>query len=175
MDENKTFERVTPGDPMQCQMIEHSGNQCNRKRMVTSKYCSVCDQGTANRTANIKNIELFNIARYQDRVRQFRDNPRQKGLSDEIGILRMLLEEKINACQDSKDLLVRSQSISNLVVQIQLLVVAAAKLDTQLNNTLTRAQVDLFGQKVIGIISKYVEASALEFVADELQVAVDTL
>lgn len=169
------LEKVKPGSPDQCEGITLHGEQCLNKRVPNYTFCQGC-LSSKQKTAIVKDrIDLFRLAVWQKRLNEQKDHSHLKTLNHEIGILRIMVEERINACKNSGELILHSQSISELLMKINLLVVNSAKLDLQLNQTLNKTQVESFSNQVIAIISEHIPAETLEIISDKLAKALGGL
>ena len=69
----------------------------------------------------------------------------------------MMLEETLNRCNDEHDLMLRSTSISNLVANIERLVLSAHKLEINLGQLLDRNRALQLADELIQIITSEVQ------------------
>ena len=81
----------------------------------------------------------------------------------------MVVEEKLNTCNDDYDLVVNAKSLSDTVGQIEDLVLSCQKLDSSLGLLLDEESALLFGQKLQQIFSKYLTPEQLGWLADSLE------
>lgn len=102
-------------------------------------------------------IETYQLGVFQQRVREFATDPKIKSLRDEIGILRLVLEQLFNKCNDAHDLLIASSKIGQLVTQIKDSVIAASKLEAALGQTIDKAQAMQLAESIIAVIVMHVE------------------
>jgi len=163
-----SFERVEDDDPSRCQAVIGTIGQCKIKAVEGSKYCP--NHG-GNEKDNIKAAEISNyqLAKYQARLERMKANPSIKSLRDEVVILRMMLETRLNACETDTDLLLHSGPISELVVKIEKLVSSCHKLEGSMGRLLDKSAILQFASEVITIISKHIkEENTLELIADEI-------
>lgn len=92
-----------------------------------------------------------------------------KNIREEIGILRLVLETRLNACQDDVQLLVASQAIGDMVDKITKAVQACHKLEISLGQTMDKQQLATLFDKVLDILSKHIpDPATLEVIAYEL-------
>src|SRR4051812_24949381 len=103
MADNK-FKRVEPDDPSRCQSIGGHG-QCPYKAMESSIFCPMHSGSSQQRALETANQKMYRLAKWRDRMAQFADDDKIKSLREEIGILRIVMEETVNMCQNSNDLL----------------------------------------------------------------------
>lgn len=109
-----------------------------------------------NRAGVVKkkeNIRLYNLAKFQTRVDNFAQNPKVKGLREDIGILRMVLESTLNKCNDEHDLIMFSPKISELVMKIEKVVTSAHRLENNMGELLDKMAALQLGEEIVQLIS----------------------
>lgn len=104
---------------------------------------------------------MYRLAKYQKRMEEFRDHDQVKSLRSEIGILRMMLEEKITACDGATELMLAAGPISDLVMKTEKLVSSCHKIENQLGNLLDRQKVQVLASTLMQIIDAKVRESNL--------------
>ena len=98
----------------------------------------------------------YQLREWKRRVEDFADSDQIKSLREEIGIMRLVMEEMLNRCADATDLLMFSHRIGDAAMKIEKLVVSCDKLEGRMGLLLSkRAVVQLAGQYV-QIINNYV-------------------
>jgi hypothetical protein len=118
----------------------------------------------------------YRLARWKDRVGELADSDQIKSLREEIGILRMIMEEILNKCEDSTDLLMASHRISDTAMKIEKLVVSCDKLETRMGQLLSkRAIVQLAGTYVQIINSHVSDPETIEQISEEMLHATQSL
>jgi hypothetical protein len=173
---NPDLRKVAADSPNRCQAVAASGNQCQLIKVEGSDYCIMHGGATYRRDKGRENIKLFNLAVWQARLEQQKDHPQIKTLNNEVGILRILVENKINACKNDTDLVIHSQGISDLIMKLTALVGAATKLDEQMKRSLNKSQVEVYTAQVIEILARHIpNPEVLEAVAIDLQKAMESL
>ncbi len=109
-----------------------------------------------NRAGDIettRNKNLYRLAIFQTRVDDFAHNPKVKGLREDIGILRMLLEFTMNKCKDESDLIMFSPKISELVMKIEKVVTSAHRLENNMGELLDKMAAMQLGEEIVQLIS----------------------
>jgi len=150
------FARVSDDDPRRCQAVTANG-QCKLKAVEEGKMC-ICHGGASTQEAKIKeSLRNYRLTKFKAQLEHFADNRNIKSLRDEIGILRMTLEERLNMCEDTKDLIYQSGPISDLVLKIERVVASCHKLELATGQLLDKQSILNFGGELIGIISDVVE------------------
>ncbi len=133
-----------------------STGQCINCKEPNSNFC--LNHG-GNNQAIKKNGEVvrnYRLMRWQQRVGEMADNASIKSLREEVGILRVILEEMLNQCKDSMDLLLYSQRMSDLVMKIEKLVVSCDKLENRMGLLLGKDSILQLAATYIQIINTHV-------------------
>lgn len=157
-----TIQRAThPSE--QCQHTIPLKGQCLNKKEEESDYCLAHGGNRAGQEKEKEGLRNYRLTKWQARVHRFTESDNIKSLRDEIGILRMVLEEQLEQCTSASDLVVSQGRIANLIQQIEKLVVSCNKLETNLGEVLDKTAVANFAGQIIRIISEeIVEEKSLE-------------
>lgn len=156
------FERCEADDPNRCQATGH--DQCPYKAMPGFKYCPR-HNSRSEATEQKRKVSQYRLQIWQDRVGEFSEHNDVKSLRDEIGILRMLMENTISKCQDAQDLLMFSGKISETAMKIEKLVSSCNRLEKNMGMMLDKSAALLLAGQIVEIITRHVEDSA---VVDEI-------
>ena len=113
--------KVEPDDPWRCQSTMMKG-QCHNKATTEGGSCQIHGGASALKGDEKRSIRNYRLGKFRAALDRHADSPRLKTLNDEVAILRMMLEEQLNQCQDAHDLVLKSHLISDLVVKIEKLV-----------------------------------------------------
>lgn len=147
-------------DPNRCQTMTSKG-QCPNMALKTEKgYTKNCNVhgGVKQEKKEIKDDAMnYRLSKYQGRLQRHAGSAKIKSLREEIGLLRMLLEERINRCTSDTDLLLQSQAISDLVLKIEKVVASCHRLEGSLGQTLDKQAILQFASEVITIIGVALE------------------
>lgn len=159
----------SPDDPERCQGTGTHG-QCQCKRIPGSDYCKMHGGATIGQ----QGVKNYRLTKWQAQVERMSGNPNIKCLREELAILRMLMEERLNLCKDSHDLLLQSHVISDLTTKIERIVVSCSKLDVQLGKMLDKSALLNFANEVISILGEEVQDTAvLDRIATKIIASVD--
>lgn len=162
------MEKVTdPDDPRRCQGVCASG-QCPHKAEPESHFCAMHGGKKSQEAINKKEMKNYRLTKYRDRVTDLSNNANLASLRDEVAILRMIIEEKVNACQDTQQLLLVSGPLSDLVMKCGVLVEKCNRLESRLGNFLDRNKITQFAQICIEIISQFVPPENLEQAGEQI-------
>lgn len=172
MADTEEFQRVTdPADPNRCQGVTSNG-QCLSLASPGAKFCSFHGPG-AVKQVKTQALRNFRLTQYQSRVGEFADNDQLKSLREEIGIVRMVLETVLNQCQTPVDLLMNTTKISNLIGQIEKLVVSCHRLEEKTGLLMDATGALVLANSLIDIISEHVtDEAALEAVSSKILAAI---
>lgn len=170
--------RVEPDDPSRCQAV-HKGYQCpfravGTKNLETNewegpKYCARHSGKTQSTQAAAEETRLYRLAQWQARLEQFADHPKVKSLREEIGVLRVVLEGKLESAKDQHSLLLMSGQIIELVRQIDKTVVSCHKIEKELGYVMDRPQAERFIQNILATLTMYVkDEMVLQLISDDI-------
>jgi len=134
-----------------------TGSQCTNVAAPGSKFCLAHGGNKAAEKAAKAEVRNYQLAKFQAKLERFGDNPNIKSLRDEVAILRMILEEKLNQCADVKELIYASGPISDLVLKIDKVVNSCNKLDRTMGTLLDKSSVLQFGAELIQVISEEID------------------
>jgi hypothetical protein len=117
-----------------------------------SKFCLAHGGNKASQAAEKKRISNYRLAKFQARLERQTSSPHIKNLRDEIGIMRMVMEETLNRCQSDFDLLTNSQKISDLAMKITAVVEKCHRLEGSMGQLLDKTTVLRIANQFINII-----------------------
>ena len=87
----------------------------------------------------------------------------------------MIVEEKMNSCEDINDLMLISQPISDLVLKIDKVVNSCHKLDNSMGQLLDKSAILQFASEVINIIDAEVkDEKILNKIANKIMASLGT-
>lgn len=157
----------------QCEEVTGRGLQCDKQAMPGARFCEHHAGNSTVEAQARQETRNYRLHLYQQRLDDKHDSPRLKSLKEEIALLRVMIETKINACQDDTDLMMQSSSLATLIGQVEKLVTSCHRMDTLTKNVLDRSELMSFAISVINIIQKYVsDPDTLEAISEELVAAV---
>lgn len=167
------IERAQPDDPNRCQSITKFG-QCPNLAMEGVKHCKI-HGGAYQQTQNeVKNMNRYRVAKWQERIKHFGTDNNIKNIRDEVAILRMLMEERLNQCATPVDMILQSGPISDLVMKIERVVTTCHNLEKSMGFLLDKQQILQFADRVIAIISESITDQALvEQIATRIAAALE--
>jgi hypothetical protein len=155
MAEQKLF-KVADDDPRRCQSQDQTGQQCPFRAV---DGCTVCPKHGANSQVAAQErqkLHDYRLQKWQLRMDDFAASERITSLRGEIGILRMTLEETLNMCHESSDLLLYSHRIQDLTMKIDKLVNSLAKVEMKAGNLLDKSQALILASQIVELVGQYI-------------------
>lgn len=151
--------KVAEDDPTRCQHIIASKGQCRNKSVVDGDRCIAHGGPMQTKSAEVKRLNNYRIAnaQVQQQLSEFANSSGIKSLRDEVAILRMLMQDQLDKCKDSTELMLRSQSISDLVLKITTVVTSCHKLEANMGQHLDKTAILQFATEVINIVGTALE------------------
>jgi len=172
MDDPEKYQRVEHGDPRQCQSIIAGGQrQCNFRAAEGQNYCTL-HGGHDTNTERVK-IKNYRLQQWKQRVDEFADHGQVKSLREEIGILRMILEETMTRCQNATELLLQTNNINSLVLNVERLVKSCHQLEERTGFLLDKTAIFNLCDQIVEIIGGHItEESALAVLGQQITLAI---
>ena len=124
-------------DPERC-LGMLMGDQCYNKSVPGTKYCAIHGGVQAEQRLVKQGYKNYQLKKFQAKLDRMSDSSAIKSLKEEVGILRMILEERLNQITDETDLVLNSQFIADMVMKIEKVVSSMTKLDMQLGQMLDK-------------------------------------
>ncbi len=168
------FLKVESSSPDRCHAIIPQG-QCQYQQVENSEFCIMHGGIHENRKQEKLEVRNYRFQKYQSRINELADSSGVKSLREEIGVLRMLLEETVNMCKDSTDLLLYSSRIATLACQVEKLVSSCHKMESSLGFMMDKVTVLNISTQIVNIISSYVnDQTVLDTVISEITNLIET-
>jgi len=151
-------------------------SQCPYCKVEGSNYCSRHGGYLQQKRKDAEAMRGYRLGRWKARVGELSDSSGIKSLREEIGILRMMLEEMIGQCTDATDILLYSQRMSDLVMKIEKLVTSCDKLENRMGMLLSKDSVLQLASTYIQIINMHVtDPEVIEQIGTEMAEATEQI
>jgi hypothetical protein len=150
------LEKCEPDSPDRCQAT-HKNGQCQWKACEGSNYCEAHGGNKAIEAKEKEAIKNYQLSKWQARIDKKKAAPDLKNLRDEIAILRMMLEERLNACNSGTDLMLHSSAISDMVMKVEKVVASCHKLERNMGMVVDKQAILNFAGRVVQIITLELE------------------
>lgn len=153
-----------------------STGQCINCKVQGSDFCVNHGANKQLESKNGDSVRNYRLQRWKTRVGEMADSEGIKSLREEVGILRVILEEMMNTCEDSTDLLLYSQRMADLVMKIEKLVSSCDRLENRMGLLLGKDSILQLAATYVNIINTYVvdpeviEKISLEMIAATKQI-----
>jgi len=168
-------------DPNRCQGTTKLG-QCPNKAVLlpSGKYGTYCLCHGGNKQVENEekqNKRLYHLGKFQAQLEQQADHVNIKSLREEIGILRMVMQERFQMIKDSTDLMLHSGPITDLVMKIEKLVASCHKLEGSMGQLLDKQAILHFASQVVGIVGEVLqnEEDKIQAIGDRIIKLVGTM
>jgi hypothetical protein len=170
MQDKERIQRITDErDPHRCQAMAGQA-QCRNVAEPNSTYCLPHSGNVGGVQQKQKELRNYLLTKFHTRSGQLRSNAGIKDLRDEVAILRMMLEGKLNSFQNESEMLLQAGAISELVLKIEKLVTSCHKLEKDMGVTVEKVQLINLAEQIVGIINRNVEDKAIvENIVNEIQ------
>lgn len=153
-----SWERVQePDDPRRCQAVVQSHGQCWNKAVDDCTTCLAHGGAAQNRLNEKADAKMYTLGKWRAKASKFQDHDKIKSLREEIGILRMMIDERMSYCKTETDLLLWSGPLADMIMKVEKLVASCTKLETHLGGILDKTQALQLGQEMVEIIGKHLD------------------
>lgn len=150
------LEKCSYDDPDACEICISNGTVTYRV-VPGTKFCPRHGGPSQKKAQDTKRANQYRLTVWQNRLDEFTESDTVKSLRDEIGILRIVLEEMMNKCHDKNELLMYSAKISDLASKIEKLVTACDRLERNMGEMLDKPTALKFAASVVDIIGRHVD------------------
>jgi len=140
-----------------CQGHSKSQGQCPFVKVEGSEYCARHGGGLSARMEKKEAVRNYHLTKWQARVQQLADNESIKSLREEVGILRMILENMLEQCHDAQELLMFSSRAADLVIKIEKLVTSCDRMEGKMGQLLGKDSVLRLAAQYVEIIHEHID------------------
>lgn len=166
--DHKLIRITEPDDPRRCKAPGGQG-QCPYRALDESDFCPRHGgQKTLNKI-DAANVRAMRLAKWEARANELANHPQVKGLREEIGILRICLEETVQRCKDAEDIFMLSNKISDLVLKIEKVVSSCHRLEQSTGQSMDKTAALNFAAKIIDVVGKHVtDGFVIDRISDDI-------
>lgn len=112
---------------------------------------------------------MYDIQRFNDRIKQLDQSEKSRTFTDEIAILRLTLEKVLNSCENNATFASAIPSINNLATNISKLVIQLNRNERLDGKMLDRSTALTLASEIVQIIDKHLaDAMIKERIADDI-------
>lgn len=173
---NFVFERIEhDSDPNRCQgRMRKNTEQCYFKKIPGTQYCPRHAANATLQGLQKEARQLYHLTRWKDKMNAKADHPELKSLREELGILRMVLEERINQCQDENELLMRAGAITEMVREITKTARMCHALELSVGSVLDKQQALIWVTEIGETLSRYIkDPDVLEMISEDILISLE--
>jgi len=157
-----TLTKTKANDPTRCQ-FEH----CVFKSVEGTERCPKHGGANIALSNEKQSIRTYRLSKFQARLEEFANDPNVKSLREEIGILRILMEEKFNSIATDLDLIAQAGGISDLCMKIEKLVSSCQRIEKSMGQYLDKNQVTQLGTETVQVIAENIkDPDVIEAITD---------
>lgn len=167
IDEKYIPQRCDLNDPNRCK-ADASEGQCTFLAVPGEEYCSIHCR-SQNLDIEKKNLYDFQLTQVGHRIKEFKNHPDSKKLTTELGLIRLLLEQTVNQCEKSYDLVVKVPEIMALVEKIRIVQQANIGIEQKLGDLLSIEQVTEISQLLYDVVTKHIKKHMKDAALDVLE------
>ncbi len=155
-DPNGTFERIDgPNDPLRCVGTTPHG-PCPYRRVAPTDVCTNHGAGIRLKEIEKKAVRTYRLNKLEGRKNEFADDSKVKSLREDIALVRVLIEQMWNRCQNDDDLYIQSAKITDMIMKLERLVVSCNTLEMKLGMMLDRGAIMQLASSIVEIVSEYI-------------------
>lgn len=141
-------------DPdLRCDFNLTNGSQCGNLAEPSVSRCPMHGANKQLEATERSSLRLYRLAKFQKRADELTDHAKVKGLREEIAILRILLENKFNQCDDEHQLLLSAGPISDMVMKIEKVVSSCHRLENSLGGLLDKTRIKQIANEMLNSVS----------------------
>ena len=160
-------EFCAPEAPDRCQEVTSRG-QCVYKAQVNSQYCKRHDSNREEIDER-KAISLYALEKKKIQFDRVTQHNAIKSTRDEIGLLRVMIENRWNACEDDHCLILASAGIADLITKVERAVFNCHRMEENLGEIMDKQRLLKFTDRVINLLAESsLPQSELEEIAKNL-------
>jgi hypothetical protein len=148
--------RWSKGDDLEtrCEFELNSGIQCSNRRVDGATRCPLHGANKQLEATENASLRVYRLSKFKQRASELTDHDNVKSLREEIAILRIIIEERINKCDDAHDLVIQSGPISDMIMKVEKVVSSCHRLEGQLGNLLDKQAVKNLAATLMQILAQ---------------------
>lgn len=139
-------------DPERCKGSTSDG-PCPNKARIGTDFCDIHGGLVQHRSQQRKEHNGYRVAKWQASIAHHSTPDQIKNLTEEIAILKMLVEEILLQCHDSTALIGNQGTISTLILNISNVINSFDKMQQRLGQLLNKTAITNIATSIVGIIT----------------------
>jgi len=157
-------------DPNRCLHNPHDGSgQCLMKAVEGGNRCKVHGGGRQLQVMKKKQLRAYAKNKWAAAIKENANDSEIKSLREELGIARIMLDQILNRCKDSHDLLMFSAPIDNFLKTINLIQKTSHAIEKDLSEMIGPEALNEFAETLFSIIMDEIDdANVIERISLKL-------
>jgi len=147
---------------------EHTSDtrQCGEQALEGTTRCA---KHSKDPQTGLRRQYMLNQARYRQRYGDFADSNELRSLRDEVSIMRMVMEERLNMVTNNSEMLASCGQIASLAVVIERLVKSCHQLESRLGTLLSKPTLLSIANEIVQILlQELVDVPGYEDLVDKI-------
>lgn len=154
--EKEIPEIVAEDDPRRCKGMSN-GSQCLFRAVEGGDYCTIHGGNTIELKNKKKEIYDLRKTRYLQEFRRMSENSFWRSNREEVGILRVILQELLQKCESQNDIYVNASKMSDIISKINKLLETSLKIDEKLKALISEEKMYEIAQLLVDAVFKIIE------------------
>lgn len=151
-------------------------SQCPYLAEEGSTYCVRHASNAEKQAANIEEQRNYNLGKWRARVNELADNTKAKSIREEVGIMRLLIENVMVRCKDEHELFLQTGRLSDLLMKAEKLISSCHRLETANGQLLDRTVALSWASAMVGIIADEIkDPIAIDRISEKMMLAFTTV
>lgn len=149
-------EKCKPDDPQRCQSVTRDG-QCHYLSVEGSEHCDYhCGQKRGGNQLDQRKKDRYRIDRsdFRESYQQFNDDRGYLGLKDEISLLSVILQERINSIKNEADNMMAIGHINILTQRLESMKINLIKIQASLGLVLGKDELRILARNMAQILDE---------------------
>ena len=149
-------EKVADYSTNRCQATMAT-KQCDKERVEGSQFCVL--HGGAHELASKNRQELKNLRlmKWKTQIAEQANSANIFSLRDEVGVLRVVLQETLEKCDSPAILMTHANTIATLVNDINRTITSCLTIESALGAYLTEEQLAALAESIIKVITDSIQ------------------
>ncbi len=144
-------------DPNRCGHMKPGEGQCVMLSVEGGTRCKVHGGGTQLQVLKKKQLRAYAKNKWAAQISENANDSEIKSLREELGIARIMLDQLLQRCNDSHDLLMMSTPIDNMLKTINLIQKTSHTIEKDLDNMVGPDTLNKFSEALFTIIMDEIE------------------
>lgn len=165
------LERCAPGDARRCK-ANGTQSQCPYLANEGSDYCDRHASNKEKEMVALSGQRNYNLTKFRARVNQLADSTKAKSLREEVGMIRVMIENIWNRCSDEFELAMNTGKLSDLLMKAEKLISSCHRLETANGQLLDKSMALNFASGIVDIIATEIgDAAMVEKISERIMLA----